>query len=172
MGVHPRLASHLRSGHVSRIVYGSIIGLALVLTLEIHPPEGKETVIGSLLATAVAVALAELYSEILGARTAAGLADEAGAPAPIESTGRMVEESLSVAFGIAFPSVFFVAALLGWIEYDTAFTLAKWTGLALIAGYGYLASRLSGTHPTRALVHALAVGLIAGLLIVLKALVH
>jgi hypothetical protein len=166
MALHPRLASHLRSGQVSRIVYGSIIGLALVLTMEAHPPEGKETVIGSLVATAVAVALAEFYSELIGARARSGV------DGSDVSTGEMVEVSLSVAFGIAFPSVFFVVAAVGWIEYDTAFGLAKWTGLGLIAGYGYAAARLNGRSHPGSLVHALGVGLIAGLLIALKALVH
>ena len=59
MLLHPRLASHLRSGQVSRVIYGSIIGLALILTLEAHPPR-VAVVVGTLLATALAVALAEL----------------------------------------------------------------------------------------------------------------
>lgn len=166
MVLHPRVAAHLGSGQVSRVVYGSIIGLALVLTMEAHPPEGKETVVGTLLATAVAVALAEFYSELIGARARAGL------DGSTVSTGEMVEVSLSVAFGIAFPSVFFVAAALGWIEYDTAFAWAKWTGLALIAGYGYAAARLGGRSHPSSMLQALGVGLIAGILIALKALVH
>lgn len=166
MTLPSRLASHLGSGQVSRVVYGSIIGLALILTMEAHPPVGKETVVGSLLATAVAVALAEFYSELIEARARASTGSAAA------STGEMVEVALSVAFGIAFPSVFFVAAALGWFEYDTAFSLAKWTGLGLIAGYGYAGARLSGTSPSRSLVQAAAVGLIAGVLIALKALVH
>jgi hypothetical protein len=148
------------------VVYGSIIGLALVLTMEAHPPEGKETVVGSLLATATAVALAEFYSELVGARARASLGG------PKVSTGRMVETALSVAFGISFPAVFFVVAALGWIEYETAFALAKWTGLGLIAGYGYAAARLSGNSHPGSLLHATGVGLIAGVLIALKALVH
>ena len=77
-----------------------------------------------------------------------------------------------VGFGIAFPAVFFVAVMLGLIEYGTAFDLAKWTGLGLIAAYGYVAARLSGTGMLGALLQAASVGLIAALLIVLKALVH
>jgi hypothetical protein len=59
------IAAHLGSRQVSRVLYGSIIGLALVLALEAHPP-GAGAITVTLLATAVAVALAELYSEIVG----------------------------------------------------------------------------------------------------------
>ena len=161
----PRLVSHLRSGQVSRVIYGSIIGLALVLTLEAHPP-AVGSIIGTLLATAVAVALAELYSEIVGSRARAGLDGES------EPVRIIIETSLAVAFGVAFPAVFFVAVVLGLVELDTAFSLAKWTGLGLIAGYGFLAARLSGNGHLGSLGQAVGVALIGGVLIVLKALVH
>lgn len=165
MVIHPRLASHLRSGQVSRVVYGSIIGLALVLTMEAHPPTAGAAV-GTLLATALAVALAELYSEVVGARARSSMGGST------ESMGTIVGIAGAVAFGIAFPSVFFVAVALNLLEYDTAFALAKWIGLGLIAGYGYVAARLSGTSTSRALLQAVSVGLIAAILIALKALVH
>lgn len=165
MSLRTRLAEHLRSGQVSRVVYGSIIGLAVVLTLEAHPP-GVGSTIGSLLATALAVGLAELYSELVGARTRASLGGETE---PLET---VVGDVVAVGFGIAFPAVFFVAVTLGLVEYGTAFDLAKWTGLGLIAAYGYVAARLSGTGRLGSLLQAASVGLIAALLIVLKALVH
>jgi hypothetical protein len=161
----PRLVSHLRSGQVSRVIYGSIIGLALVLTMEAHPP-GVGSIVGALLATAVAVALAELYSEIVGSRARVGLGGES------EPVRTIVETSMAVAFGVAFPAVFFVAVMLGLLELDTAFALARWTGLGLIAGYGFLAARLAGNGHLGSLGQAVGVALIGGLLIVLKALVH
>ncbi len=165
MQPHPRLASHLRSGQVSRVIYGSIIGLALVLTLELHPPSSG-TVVGALLATALAVALAELYSEAIASRARAGLGGHK------EPFGTMVGVALAVAWGIAFPSVFFIAAKLGLWDQDTAFALAKWSGLGLVAAYGYLAARLSGSTVANSLVQAAFAGVIAGVLIVLKAFVH
>ena len=165
MGWRQNLAAHLRSGQVSRVVYGSIIGLALVLTLEAHPPR-VGVAIGTLLATGLAVALAELYSEVIGGRARSGM----GVPAEPLST--IVEDAGAVAFGISFPSLFFVAAAFELVDYDVAFTLAKWTGLGLIAGYGYVAARLAGSRPSRALLEAAGVALVAGVLIVLKALVH
>ncbi len=104
--------SHLRSGQVSRIVYGSIIGLAFILTLERHPPT-IGTVIGTLVATGVAVALAELYSEALGASTRVGLGGEA------EPWSVVIEDTIAVFFGVAFPVIFFIFAWVGWIELQT-----------------------------------------------------
>src|SRR5215208_8372317 len=58
------VTSHLDGRQVSRVVYGSIIGLALVVGLEAHPP-GAGAVIATLLGTGLAVGLAELYSELV-----------------------------------------------------------------------------------------------------------
>lgn len=165
MALTASLVAHLGSRQVARTVYGSIIGLALVLTLEAHAADGP-TVIGSLLASAVAVALAELYSEIIGARARASV----GASA--EPVGEVVADVGAVVFGIVFPSVFFLLAVLGVVSEPAAFELAVWSGLGLIAGYGYLAARISGRGRARAFLEAGAVGAIAAVLIALKALVH
>jgi len=77
-----------------------------------------------------------------------------------------------VAFGAAFPATFFLLAAAGAIELDTAFDLAKWTGLGLICAYGYAASRLAGAGTHRALLHSGVLGLIGAGLITLKALLH
>jgi hypothetical protein len=164
-GWRGRLAAHLESRQVSRVVYGSIIGLALVLTLEAHPTTAG-VAIGTLVATGLAVGLAEAYSEIVGARVRTGVG---GHPEPL---GTVVTDTLAVGFGITFPAVFFLAAGAGLIEFDTAFSLAKWTGLGLIAAYGYLAARLSGSHPWGALLQASGVAVIAAVLIAFKALLH
>jgi hypothetical protein len=155
------LRAHLQSGHVARVVYGAIIGLALVVALEAHPPP-PGAVAASLLATALAVGLAELYSDVIGARTRGVTGHTAAA----------VEDALAAGFGISFPVVFFLLAAVNVIEEDTAFTIAKWSGLGLIAFYGYCAGRLSGARNRSALLQALAVGLIGAVLIALKALVH
>jgi hypothetical protein len=78
----------------------------------------------------------------------------------------------AVAVGAAFPAVFFVLSAAGAFELDTAFALAKWSGLGLIAAYGYAAGRLSGASAGRAMLHALAVAAIGAAVILVKALVH
>jgi hypothetical protein len=150
---------------VSRVVYGSIIGLALVVALQAHPPDSG-AMIASLLGTAVAVALAELYSELVGFEATRG-----------RKAGRREVSTLSVdiaavAFGISFPAVFFLLAALGAVEQETAFSLAKWTGLGLIGVYGFAGARLSGAGTGGALLQATAVALIGAALILLKSLVH
>jgi hypothetical protein len=159
------IESHLGSPQVTRVIYGSIIGLALVVTLERHPPT-PGAVVGSLLATALAVALAELYSDVVGSETRTRHRVER---AQLRHFG---VDAGAVAFGISFPGVFFLLAWIGWIELDTAFTVAKWSGIGLIGCYGYAAGRLAGGSHGGALVQGLAVATIGGVLVALKALVH
>jgi hypothetical protein len=159
------IAAHLESRQVSRVVYGSIIGLALVVVLEVHPPPPR-SVIASLLATAVAVGLAELYSELVGFET---LKRRKANRAELRHLGWDIA---AVAFGIAFPAVFFLLAVVDILEDDTAFTVAKWTGVGLIGLYGFIGARLSGGGLVKSLLQGAAVALIGAFLIVLKSLVH
>lgn len=159
------IESHLASRRVSRVTYGAILGMALVVVLEHHPPPAG-IVVASLLATAVAVALAELYSDIVGVHTRTRrLIDR-------EHLREAFAEVTAVAFGVAFPVVFFAAAAFGWIKDDAAFTLAKWSGLGLIAFYGFCAGRLSGAGVLSSTLQALAVTAIGAALIGFKAFIH
>jgi hypothetical protein len=157
--------SHLGSAQVPRVIYGAIIGLALVVALEDHPPEAG-VMAGFILATALAAALAELYSDIIGAETRTHARVESARMRNIS------KEVAAVACGAGFPAVFFVLASASAIELDTAFTIAKWSGLGLIGLYGYFGGRLSGRSVPASILHALAVGLIGGFLIAFKALLH
>jgi len=159
------IASHLDSNQVSRVIYGSIIGLALVVALEAHPPPSG-AVIATLVGTAIAVALAELYSELVGLQVR-GHRRARGA-----ERRELLSEIGAVTFGVAFPAVFFVLAAAGALDQDTAFTIAKWTGLGLIALYGFVGARVAGASVLIALLQASTVALIGGALIALKALVH
>ena len=60
--------AHLGSKDVVKVVYGSIVGLALVAALEAHPGTPTQTV-AAFVATAIAVALAEAFSEFIGIET-------------------------------------------------------------------------------------------------------
>lgn len=142
-------------------MYGAIIGLALVVALEAHPPPTR-SVIATLLGTAVAVALAEYYSDRLDAKARRR-----------EEHGKVIlEHALAAAFGISFPAIFFVLSAAGLMEQETAFVVAQWTGLGLIAFYGYCAGRLSGAGQLSSILQALGVAVIGAALIALKALVH
>jgi hypothetical protein len=165
MRVRSSIEAHLGSRDVARVIYGSIIGLALVVALESHPPSAGE-MISILVGAAVAVGLAEAYSEFVGT--------EARTRRAVDGTQLRVllEDAGAVTFGAGFPAVFFVLAAAGATDLDLAFDLAEWSGLGLICGYGFLAARLSGAHLVGALVHGALIGAIGGALIALKALVH
>jgi hypothetical protein len=157
--------AHLGSEDVAHVIYGAIIGLALVQALKIHPP-APGVVAGSLFGSAVAVGLAEAYSELV--------ASEARTRQPVTRARvrEVLGDSGAVLFGAGFPAVFFVLAAIGAMEVRTAFRLATWTGLGLILAYGYLAARLSGSSAPAAILKSLAIGLVGLILIALKALLH
>jgi hypothetical protein len=159
------ILAHLGSEDVSHVIYGSIIGLALVQALKGHPPK-PAVVAGLLFGSAVAVGLAEAYSEIIAA--------EARTRQPVrgERIRDVVRQAAAVVLGAGFPAVFFLLAAAGAMRTQTAFRVATWTGLALIVAYGYLGARLSGSRVPAALLKAAAVGVIGGILIGLKALLH
>jgi hypothetical protein len=159
------IESHLGSPQVARVIYGAIIGLALVVALEKHPPAAG-FVAGSLLGTALAVALAEIYSDVVGTETRTGRRIRP------DELRRAAADALAVAFGIGFPAVFFLLAAADAIEIDLAFTLAVWTGVALIGFYGFWAARLAGAGLPVAVLQALAVSCIGAMLIAVKALLH
>src|SRR3954454_16866968 len=162
MDLRNAISDHLDSRQVARVVYGAIIGLALVAALEAHPP-GAGTVVGLLLGTALAVAMAEVYSEILGTET------RTHRRVPWVGVLHFAADGSGVAFGVGFPAVFFALSAAGVMELDTAFTVAKWSGAGLIAFYGYCAAKLAGASVLGSLVHAAAVCLIGVLLIAIKA---
>jgi hypothetical protein len=164
-GIRGFVATHLGSRQVSRVVYGSIIGLALVVALEAHPP-APWAIVASLVGTAVAVGLAELYSELVGFETVRRR--KARSPELRELRGDIA----AVATGVAFPALFFLLAAAGVIENATAFIVAKWTGLGLIGVYGFAGAKLSGASTGGSLLQGAAVALIGAALILLKSLVH
>jgi hypothetical protein len=159
------LEQHLGSRQVAKVVYGAIIGLALIVALEKHPP-GPGVMAVWLVGTAVAVGLAELYSEVVGTETSTRR------PVGRKDLGHMGEEAAAVGFGVALFAVIFVLSALGAFGIGTAFTIAKWSGLGLIGFYGFWAARFAGATPPRALVKGVMVALIGAGLIALKALVH
>src|SRR6476469_1242726 len=94
------IEAHLGTQQVARVIYGAIIGMALVVSLEAHPPR-PGVVAATLLATAVAVGLAEFYSDIVGSQT------RNRQRVGVEQARHILGDVAGVAFGIAFPSIFF-----------------------------------------------------------------
>jgi hypothetical protein len=159
------IEGHLQARHVARVLNGAIIGMAVIVVLEHRPPR-VWVVAGTLLATAVAVGLAELYSEVVGTQT------RHRRRIARDQAASILQDSAAVAFGVSFPVIFFVLAAVGLLELHTAFTVAKWSGLGLIGFFGFLAGRLAGAGVGLALTEGLAGVVIGGALIAFKALVH
>jgi hypothetical protein len=122
--------------------------------------------IGWLVGTGIAVGLAELYSEIVGEET------RTRRRVTRRRLRHMSEDALVVCFGIAFPAVFFLFPLAGIGSVDGAFTVAKWTGLGLVAFYGFWAARFAGAPWLRAVLYAAGVAAVDAVLIALKAFLH
>jgi hypothetical protein len=159
------IREHLGPTQFSRLIYGAMIGLALIVGLEHEEPD-PAVMAGTLAATGVAIGLTELYSEFLGT--------EVGTRRRVDHA-RSREIAANVAalfFGASFPAIFFVLAAAGVMDIDTAFEVAKWSGLPLTASYGLAAARLRGEAWPAALFQAAVVALIGALLIAFKALVH
>ncbi len=150
---------------MSRIVYGAIVGLALVVAVDDHPPTAG-VMAAWLLASGVAVALAELYSEVVGTET------RERHRVTREQFAHMVQSAGAVAIGVGFPAVFFLLAVLNLVEDDTAFAIAKWSGLGLVGFYAYWAARFAGTTVPRALLQAALMAAVGASLVVFKALAH
>jgi hypothetical protein len=159
------IEAHLDTRQVGRVIYGAIIGLAVVVALEAHPPR-PGVVAGTLIATGLAVGLAELYSEVVGTETRTHHRVARGQLAEI------LDDAVAVFAGVSLPAIFFILAAAGAMSLDMAFTVAKWTGLGLIGFYGYAAARLAGAPLGICLLQAVGAALIGGILIAFKALVH
>ena len=112
------------------------------------------------------MALAELYSDIIGAETRTHAACRARAQAEHREAAARGRVRDRLPGGLLRPRG------RGCDRVATAFTVAKWSGLGLIGLYGYFGGRLSGRSVPASILHALAVGLIGGFLIAFKALLH
>jgi len=163
--VRRAIESHLASQQVSRVIYGAIIGLAVLVAIEDHPPSSA-VVIGTLIGTAVAVGLAEFYSDMLGSET------RLRRHLRRSELRHVASDVAAVALGIAFPALFFIPAAADYIEEDTAFTAAEWTGVGLLGLYGFAAARLAGERRLSSALRGIAVAAVGAFLIGLKSLMH
>src|SRR4051812_24451969 len=103
------LEAHLGSRQVARVVYGAIFGLTLIVVLEAHPPRAG-VMTAWLLGAALTVALAEIYSEIIGTETS----ERHRVTRP--QMAHMLGDAVAVAVGVAFPAIFFLLATLGLLQ--------------------------------------------------------
>jgi hypothetical protein len=127
----------LNKHQIAKVIYGSILTLVVILTLEEGAAEGIKNGIMMLLTT-FAIMLAELYSDVIGSM--------------IESKRSLTQaewqdyvlNSAAVIVATLLPALWFFLNGLGFISHEASFRLAKWSVILLLGLYGYIASYLAG----------------------------
>jgi hypothetical protein len=164
--VRERLRNHLAARSVTHAIYQTVIVLAIVVSLERHPP-ADGTLLASVIGGAIAVGLADLYAGVVGRMirehqptTRRLVADDAVA----------IMQGIAVA--VALPIVFFGLHRLGVLALQRAFDLTEWTELVLIGLYAFVANRFAGFSVAHSVLLGGAATLIGLLLVALKAFFH
>jgi len=133
--------------HADRAIYVLIAVMAMTVALE-----GVETrpgrALGAVIATAVALTLAELFADRVG------ISIRKGRQATEAERQEEHREALTGLAVVAIPISFFV--------------LAQWAGFGILAIYSYVASRASGGSRMRSIVGAVGLTAIGGALILLN----
>lgn len=148
-------------------VYATFTGLAIVLVQNAnadHTSAVRATV--TLLVGIVAIALAGFAADLI-----AHLASHGAFPRGAELTGlfRLTATAIGSA---AVPLLVLLAAVLGWLELQTALTIASIVYLAILALIAYVAVRRTGLSGGKQLV---AMGILVGLgalVVVVQQLAH
>lgn len=147
-------------GHrAGKVVYGIIIALAIVITMEAHPPSALAAE-ATILLGALAVAIAEFYSEVLQWR----ITEQRRVTT--EQMHRIARHIGAVLVGALLPLPVFVLASLGVFSLEGAFAVVKWMLVALLFVYGYVSAQVGGAGVTWSVVLGTMVGSV-GLIVVL-----
>jgi hypothetical protein len=149
----------------ARAVYGTIVALPVINALDDGSTAADELIV-AVLGAAVAASLAETYADYL-ATVIRQRRHLSGAEIRQAAT-----DSALGTLAALFTLVPFVLVELGWIEMQTAFDVAPWVGLGLIAGYSLFANRLAGLPTGRGLLTTAAMIAIGLTLIAIKSLTH
>jgi len=150
-------------GHrVAKVIYGTIIVLVVIVTLEDHPPTPR-VAIASVLGASVAVALAEFYSELMGKRI-----HERRMLSRMEIR-EIVSDVSAVFIGALLPLPILILAGLDLLSVDSALRLDKWLLIGLLIFYGYAAASLGGSGRLWATFMALLAGSIGAVVVLIKA---
>jgi hypothetical protein len=151
--------------YAARSVYGSVVVLAVLLTLQVHPPAAFRAAL-IVAGTVLSVLAAESYSDRLGRE--------------IQLQRRLTSEerrALRHELGVILvaaeaPVLVLVLAGFGLLEEGVAFDVAIGLTIVLMAVDGFLANRLAGFSTRSAVLGGLEVGSVGVALAVFKAFVH
>lgn len=149
-------------GHrVSKIIYGTIIILVVILAMEDHPPSHLGTVV-TILFTGVGVALAELYSDVIGTKI------NKKSSLTWEERKEITRNVSSVMIGALLPLPLIILAWLGLMNLEFAIFLDKWLLVTVLLFYGFVAAKLSGYSNIWSLASAFAVCTVGILVVMVK----
>jgi hypothetical protein len=130
----PGAVRFLTAARAEHAVYGSLIVLAVVTGLDEVSASAREAFVG-IVGAAIAVALSEMYADMIAATIR-----ERRTPNRAEYHEFVVD--MAFGFGAAlFPGVFFLLAWVGVMKLSHAFTVAEWSGIAIIGVYALAATR-------------------------------
>jgi len=160
------MTRHRAAERASRAVYFTIVALAIIIALEEAGNDVPATeVVLSTVGATVITALADLYAQYI-----AEVIRSQGFSAT-EFRAAAVDTAAGVPAALV-PVVPFVFAAAGTISEATAYDIASWLGLGVLAGYTLFANRAAGIGGPRGIAIACLVALLGVALIALKALVH
>ena len=160
------MSRHRVAERASRAVYFTIVALAIIVALEEAGDDVSATeVVASTVGATIITALADLYARYIAeAIRQEGFSSEEFRAAAIDTAAGLLAAIV--------PVVPFVVAAAGAISEQSAYDVAAWLGLGVLAAYTLFANRAAGLTGLRGLVTAAAVLLLGFALIALKALVH
>ena len=155
----------LSADHATHAVYGSMIVLAVITSLDAASATARECFV-AVVGLAIAVALSQLFADLVGGMYRAGR--------PLEGS-ELLHISTNVAFGfgaVLVPAAFFLLALTGRMSLHHALTAAEWTGVGVIWIYVFAAARAAGLTFTRSILWAVGLTACGIGLVELKLLAH
>jgi len=150
--------------HADRAIYVLIAVMAVTVALEDTGTDARHALV-AVAGTAVALTLAELFAGRIGISLR-----EHRRPSPAEASAEVHAAMTGLAVA-ALPTLFLLLAVLDVMKLHRAFTVAQWTGFAVIGLYSYLAARASGNSQLWSVLGGLGMLAIGGALIALNSLV-
>jgi positive regulator of sigma E activity len=150
---------------VAKSIYGIIVTLFLLLTLENHEDSAWNMIV-TIILTIVSFAIAEHYATVFG--------KSFGERSKMKrySSGELLSESLNMLYGTIVPVLFFVLSALGVISLLAAFDLAEAFSALAVFGYGYWYGQRTGRSKVASIVYGLINFGIVALIVWLKLSTH
>jgi len=157
----PGAVRFITAARAEHAVYGTLIVLAVVTGLDEVSASAREAFFG-VLGGAIAVALSEMYADMIGATIR-------GQRAPNRAEYREFAVDMAFGFGAAiFPAIFFLLAWLDAMKLGRAFTVAEWSGVGILFGYAFVATRAASLKLSHSLLWAVGLTACGVVLVELK----